>query len=89
MNIEAILQKTDLFELVRMAGGEPDRNGRCACPIHGGKDKNNFHVYTDAGKQRWKCFSHDCGGGDALDFVQKIILLHFSEKNLLYIISDY
>lgn len=71
MNIEAILQKTDLFELVRMAGGEPDRNGRCACPIHGGKDKNNFHVYTDAGKQRWKCFSHDCGGGDALDFVQK------------------
>ena len=71
MNIEAVLQKTDLTELVRMAGGEPDRNGRCACPLHGGKDTNAFHVYTDSGKQKWKCFSHDCGGGDALDFVQK------------------
>ncbi len=71
MNIEAVLQKTDLTELVRMSGGEPDRNGRCACPLHGGKDTNAFHVYTDSGKQKWKCFSHDCGCGDALDFVQK------------------
>lgn len=70
MNIEAVLMKTDLIELVRMAGGEPDNHGRCACPIHGGKDENAFHVYTDAGKQRWKCFSGSCGNGDALDFVQ-------------------
>lgn len=71
MNIEGVLHKTDLIDLVRKAGGEPDSHGRCACPIHGGKDTNAFHVYTDAGKQKWKCFSHDCGAGDALDFVQK------------------
>jgi len=71
VNIEGVLHKTDLIDLVRKAGGEPDSHGRCACPIHGGKDTNAFHVYTDAGKQKWKCFSHDCGAGDALDFVQK------------------
>lgn len=71
MNIEAVLIKTDLFELVRMAGGEVNSHGRCACPLHGSRDNNSFHVYTDAGKQKWKCFSNDCGGGDALDFVQK------------------
>jgi len=70
MNIEAVLLKTDLVELVRMAGGTPDNHGRCACPIHGGQDTNAFHIYQN-GKQMWKCFSNDCGGGDALDFVQK------------------
>ena len=71
MNLEAVLSKTDLFDLVQRAGGEIGRDGRCACPIHGGKDGNAFHVYSDVGKQKWKCFSGDCGGGDALDFVQK------------------
>jgi len=71
MNIEGVLAKTDLFDLVEKAGGEIGRDGRCACPLHGGKDANAFHVYADSGKQKWKCFSGDCGGGDALDFVQK------------------
>lgn len=71
MNIDAVLAKTNLLDLVEKAGGEPDRSGRCACPLHGGKDTNAFHVYTDGGKQKWKCFSGDCGAGDALDFVQK------------------
>ena len=70
MNIEQVLEKTDLFDLVEKAGAQPDRNGRCACPLHGGKDTNAFHIYTSNGKQMWKCFSGDCGGGDALDFVQ-------------------
>jgi hypothetical protein len=71
MNIESVIAKTDLFDLVRKAGGDPDtRTGRCSCPLHGGSDTNAFHVYTDAGKQYWKCFSGDCGGGDAIDFVR-------------------
>ena len=70
MNIESVLQKTDLFDLVGKAGGELDNHGRCACPLHGGRDANAFHVYSDGGKQKWKCFSGACGGGDALDFVQ-------------------
>jgi hypothetical protein len=72
MNIEAVIQKTDLFDLVRKAGGELDtRSGRSACPIHGGSDTNAFHVYIDDGKQKWKCFTGDCGGGDCFDFVMK------------------
>jgi hypothetical protein len=71
MNIDAVINKTDLFDLVSKAGGEIDtRTGRCACPIHGGKDANAFHVYADNGKQYWKCFSGDCGGGDCIDFVK-------------------
>jgi hypothetical protein len=70
MNIESVIQKTDLFDLVRKAGGEPDNHGRCACPLHGGKDTNSFHVYRKDGKEYWKCFSGDCGGGDCLDFVR-------------------
>jgi len=71
MNIEGVLSKTDLFDLVQKAGGEIGNDGRCACPLHGGKNANAFHIYIDAGKQKWKCFSGDCGSGDALDFVQK------------------
>ena len=71
MNVEAVLLKTDLTELVRMAGGNPDNHGRCACPIHGGNDTSAFHIYKSNGKQVWKCFSGDCGGGDVFDFVGK------------------
>jgi len=71
MNIEVVLLKTDLFELVRLAGGNPDNHGRCACPIHGGDNETAFSIYKNNGKQSWKCHSGDCGGGDALDFVRK------------------
>lgn len=71
MNIEAVLLKTDLFELVRLAGGNPDNHGRCACPIHGGDNASAFSIYRNNGKYSWKCHSGDCGSGDALDFVQK------------------
>jgi hypothetical protein len=70
MNIESVLAKTDLFDLVEKAGGTPDNSGRCACPLHGGQDTNAFHIYADNGKQKWKCFSDNCGGGDAIDFVR-------------------
>lgn len=71
MNIELVISKTDLLDLVVKAGGDVDtRTGRGACPLHGGRDTNAFHVYTDGGKQYWKCFSGDCGGGDAIDFVK-------------------
>jgi len=71
MSIESVIQKTDLFDLVRKAGGDLDtRTGRCACPLHGGHDANAFHVYKDKGRQYWKCFSGDCGGGDVIDFVR-------------------
>ena len=68
-DIESILAKADLFELVKHAGSEPDNHGRCTCPLHGGHDPNAFEIYTKDGKQLWNCFSGPCGGGDAISFV--------------------
>ena len=70
-NVEAILQKADLSELVRQAGGELDSHGRCACPLHGSNNTDGFSVYVKDGKQLWNCFSGSCGGGDAIAFVQQ------------------
>lgn len=44
---------------------EPDRAGRCPCPIHGGK-KNSFKIYDDTNS--FYCFA--CGSaGDPIKFV--------------------
>jgi len=69
-DVEAIRRNADLRDLVEKAGGELDAHGRGACPIHGGDNSDAFHVYEKDGKQLWKCFSADCGGGDAFAFVQ-------------------
>lgn len=69
-NIEAILAKTDLRALVERAGGKIIKD-RSHCPLHGGHDKTGFAVYRgDDGFDRWQCFSGDCGGGDAIRFVE-------------------
>ena len=44
-------------------------NNRCACPLHGGDNKDAFSVASDG--QSWKCFTGDCGGGDIFSFVEK------------------
>lgn len=69
-NIDEILAKVNLSDLVARAGGELDNRGRCACPLHGGHNDNGFSVYQKDGKELWNCFSGDCGGGDAIAFVQ-------------------
>ena len=68
-NPEEIIQNTDLRELIAKAGGELVKD-RCACPIHGGHDTSAFSVSRVNGRDLWYCFSGDCGGGDAIDFVQ-------------------
>jgi hypothetical protein len=68
-NVDEILGKADLRELVARAGGELVKD-RCACPIHGGHDKTGFSVYEKDGRDLWQCFSGDCGGGDAIRFVE-------------------
>lgn len=69
-NINAIIAKSDLSDLVRKAGGDLNK-GRCACPLHGGQNKTAFSVFHKDGKDYWACHSGDCGHGDAVDFVQK------------------
>ncbi len=67
-DVEALIAKTDLRDLVAKAGGEL-KNGRCACPIHGGHDETGFAIYHENERDLWKCFSGDCGSGDAISFV--------------------
>lgn len=68
-DVNEILNKTDLIELVEKAGGQV-RRGHCACPLHGGDNVTGFSIYVKDGRQLWKCFTRDCGSGDAIDFVQ-------------------
>jgi hypothetical protein len=67
---EKLLQSVSLIDLVSRAGGNPDRDGRCSCPLHGGQNDSAFHVYKQDGREYWKCFTGDCGHGDAIDFVK-------------------
>lgn len=69
-DVNTILNSTDLRDLVEKAGGHINK-GRCACPIHGGHDTTAFAIYHDGGRDKWKCHSDECGGGDAIDFVMK------------------
>lgn len=69
-NIESILAKANLRELVTRAGGELVKD-RSHCPLHGGHDKTGFAIYrSESGREMWQCFSGDCGGGDAIRFVE-------------------
>lgn len=70
IDVKKILQNTDLRELVRRAGGELSNRGRCACVLHKGKNESAFSVFMENGVQLWKCHSGDCGGGDAIRFVE-------------------
>ncbi len=70
-NVDAIIQNADLRQLVERAGSQPDKNGRCCCPIHGGENSNGFSIFHKDGRDYWKCWTGDCGAGDVITFVQK------------------
>lgn len=70
IDVNKILDTTDLRELIEKAGGHIERN-RSTCPLHGGHDSSAFAIYRKDGRDYWACFSGDCGSGDAIDFVQK------------------
>lgn len=70
-NVESILQSANLRQLCEQAGAEFDTHGRSCCPIHGGDNPSAFSLYHKDGKDLWYCYSGDCGGGDAISFIQK------------------
>lgn len=51
---------------VHMVGGEI----RCACPIHHGRNTNNFVVWVDGHVPIWKCFSGCSAQGDLAKLLQ-------------------
>ena len=73
--IEAALVAADLVQLAEQAGSKLRRQGaewRGNCPLHGGDNPTGFAIYTGPdGKQRWQCFTRDCGHGDLIDFVAR------------------
>lgn len=74
INLDDVFAKADLLTFVERAGGKPVRSGAsysCACVLHGGDNPTAFSVSEKNGKWLWNCFTGDCGGGDAITFVQK------------------
>lgn len=70
-NVETILSNADLRDLATKAGSIIDNHGRGVCPLHGGANDSAFSIFKKDGKEYWKCFTGDCGAGDAITFVQK------------------
>jgi 5S rRNA maturation endonuclease (ribonuclease M5) len=69
MDFKAIKELVNMRRLLTSYGVEPDKTGRCACPIHGGDNKTAFSISNDL--QTWNCHTK-CGcGGDIFTFVEK------------------
>lgn len=72
-DVETIKAQSDLLTIAEQAGARFHRSAsdewRSHCPLHGGDNSSAFAVYD--GGTRWACFSHDCGSGDVIEFVQK------------------
>jgi len=69
-----IAERTSLVDLVERAGAKLHRAGsewRGNCVLHGGDNMTAFSIYNIAGREKWKCYTGTCEGGDAIDFVQK------------------
>lgn len=72
---DEIISKADLPRIAENAGAVlryANHEWRGACPLHRGSNETGFVIYEDGGKQRWTCFSGDCGSGDVIDFVMKL-----------------
>jgi len=72
MSIDSILRDNDLIAICEHDGAKFRRTGsdmRSRCPIHHGDNTSAFAVFEEYGKQRWKCYTGNCGGGDIIDYI--------------------
>jgi hypothetical protein len=72
-DIQKVLAKADLLEYARRAGGELSGNGNryaSHCPLHGGDNTTALSVYYQDDRWYWKCWTGNCGHGDAIRFVE-------------------
>ena len=70
MDYAQIKEAVNMHRLLERYGVELDKNGRCACPIHGGGNKTAFSVSNDG--QTWKCHTKCDAGGDIFTFVERM-----------------
>lgn len=67
--------KTEGLRLLPSSGGF-----RGPCPLHGGDNPTAFSVFRDSSRiWKWKCHSHDCGSGDAIEYLRKRYGMSFQE----------
>ena len=75
LDVDNVAQKNDLVEIVEKSGGHLRRvagEWRGPCILHKGNNLNAFAIYNGSdGRQRWKCFTSDCGSGDVYEFIMK------------------
>jgi DNA primase catalytic core len=90
--VQRTLQEIDLVDLVQKAGASLQKSGqglRSACPLHKGRNKTAFSVFTDdAGIQRWHCHTDCNAGGDAIEFVKRWRGMDFKEA-LQWLAEEY
>jgi hypothetical protein len=73
-DIQKVLAKSDLLEYVRRAGGELNGGGNryaSHCVLHGGDNDTALSIYFQDDRWHWKCWTGNCGQGDAISFVEK------------------
>jgi DNA primase catalytic core len=90
IDTEKLLDNVDLVALVELAGARLRKTGRTvrgACPLHGGDNPTAFSVFTEDGRQLWRCWSGCNTGGDAIHFVQRWKGLDF--KDAVRWLADY
>jgi len=81
INIDELLEQTDLVSLVERTGVQLRPHGseyRGKCPFHRGENPTAFVIYHDGERQRWHSYTEGIGG-DALDFVQEQFHVEFVE----------
>jgi DNA primase len=75
--------RADLPSMLRNEGIRlsPASSGfRGPCPLHGGDNPTAFSLFRDASRVwKWKCHSHDCGSGDAIEYLRKRYQMSFQE----------
>jgi len=71
MDFATIKQHVDMRRLLSAYSITLGAKGRCACPLHGGDNKDAFSVASDG--QSWKCFTGcgEDGHGDIFTFVER------------------
>ncbi|MHA7060262.1 CHC2 zinc finger domain-containing protein [Aquimarina sp. M1] len=70
MTLTDLKNKSDIIEIAKELGLQPDKNGKCICPFH--KDKKPSLQFSKQ-KQIATCFSGNCSAGtmDVIELVKK------------------
>lgn len=69
--VAAIVSRFPLHTLFDNLRQVADDKYRGPCPFHAGDNRNGFGVERYKGEWKWRCFTGDCGGGSAIDVVQR------------------